>query len=91
MIETDRLVAGGVADNRETALDRAVRPQTLNDYIGQPAVREQMEIFLSAAKGRGEPLDHTLILAPPALAKRPWRASSQTRWVCNSRQPAVPY
>lgn len=69
MIETDRLVAGGVADNRETALDRAVRPQTLNDYIGQSAVREQMEIFLSAAKGRGEPLDHTLIFGPPGLGK----------------------
>jgi Holliday junction DNA helicase RuvB len=69
VIETDRLVAGGVADNRETALDRAVRPQTLNDYIGQSAVREQMEIFLSAAKGRGEPLDHTLIFGPPGLGK----------------------
>ena len=69
MIETDRLVAGGAADNRETALDRAVRPQTLNDYIGQSAVREQMEIFLSAAKGRGEPLDHTLIFGPPGLGK----------------------
>jgi len=69
VIETDRLVAGGAADNRETALDRAVRPQTLNDYIGQSAVREQMEIFLSAAKGRGEPLDHTLIFGPPGLGK----------------------
>ena len=69
MIETDRLVAGGAADKRETALDRAVRPQTLNDYIGQSAVREQMEIFLSAAKGRGEPLDHTLIFGPPGLGK----------------------
>ena len=59
MIETDRLVAGDTADNRETALDRAVRPQTLNDYIGQTAVKEQMEIFLSAAKGRGEQLDNT--------------------------------
>ena len=54
MIETDRLVAGDVTDTRETALDRAVRPQTLDDYIGQSAVREQMDIFLSAAKGRGE-------------------------------------
>ena len=69
MIETDRLVAGGAADNREMALDRAVRPQTLNDYVGQSAVREQMEIFLSAAKGRGEPLDHTLIFGPPGLGK----------------------
>ena len=69
MIETDRLVAGDAVDNRETALDRAVRPQTLDDYIGQTAVKEQMEIFLSAAKGRGEPLDHTLIFGPPGLGK----------------------
>ena len=69
MIETDRLVAGDAVDNRETALDRAVRPQTLGDYIGQTAVKEQMEIFLSAAKGRGEPLDHTLIFGPPGLGK----------------------
>lgn len=91
VIETDRLVAGGAADNRETALDRAVRPQTLNDYIGQSAVREQMEIFLSAAKGRGEPLDHTLIFGPPGLGKTTWRASSQMKWACNSRPPVAPY
>ena len=69
MIETDRLVAGGTTDGRETVLDRAVRPQTLEDYIGQSAVKEQMYIFLSAAKGRGEPLDHTLIFGPPGLGK----------------------
>lgn len=69
MIETDRLVAGGTTDSRETVLDRAVRPQTLEDYIGQSAVKEQMDIFLSAAKGRGEPLDHTLIFGPPGLGK----------------------
>ena len=69
MIETDRLVAGGTTDGRETVLDRAVRPQTLEDYIGQSAVKEQMDIFLSAAKGRGEPLDHTLIFGPPGLGK----------------------
>ena len=46
MIETDRLVAGGTTDGRETVLDRAVRPQTLEDYIGQSAVKEQMDIFL---------------------------------------------
>ena len=45
MIETDRLVAGGTTDGRETVLDRAVRPQTLEDYIGQSAVKEQMDIF----------------------------------------------
>lgn len=69
MIETDRLVAPAPGDNAETALDRAVRPKTLDDYVGQQPVREQMEIFLSAAKGRGEPLDHTLIFGPPGLGK----------------------
>ncbi len=69
MIETDRLVASASGDGGETALDRAVRPKTLEDYVGQQPVREQMEIFLSAAKGRGEPLDHTLIFGPPGLGK----------------------
>ena len=72
MIETDRLVAadpGGHRDHREDAMDRAIRPRRLDEYIGQRAVREQMEIFLSAAGGRGEPLDHTLIFGPPGLGK----------------------
>jgi Holliday junction DNA helicase RuvB len=69
MIETDRLIAGEPATRGEDALDRAVRPRTLDDYVGQQAVREQMAIFLQAAKGRGEPLDHTLIFGPPGLGK----------------------
>jgi len=68
MIETDRLVApaGGAV---EEAMDRAIRPRSLAEYVGQAAVREQMEIFLQAARGRGEPLDHTLIFGPPGLGK----------------------
>ena len=69
MIETDRLVAPDPSDGREEAVDRAIRPRRLDDYIGQTAVREQMEIFLSAARARGEPLDHTLIFGPPGLGK----------------------
>ena len=72
MIETDRLVAadrGDHRDHRDDAMDRAIRPRRLDEYIGQRAVREQMEIFLSAARGRGEPLDHTLIFGPPGLGK----------------------
>jgi Holliday junction DNA helicase RuvB len=68
MIETDRLIDPGAAGSDE-AQDRAVRPKSLAEYIGQGAVREQMEIFLSAARGRGEPLDHTLIFGPPGLGK----------------------
>lgn len=68
MIETDRLIAP-VARDREDHVDRAVRPKSLADYIGQPVVREQMEIFISAAKKRREALDHTLVFGPPGLGK----------------------
>lgn len=68
MIETDRLIAP-VAKEREEQLDRAVRPKSLQDYTGQPAVREQMEIFIHAAKKRREALDHTLVFGPPGLGK----------------------
>jgi Holliday junction DNA helicase RuvB len=68
MIETDRLIAP-VAKEREELLDRAVRPKMLADYIGQPVVREQMEIFIGAAKKRREALDHTLVFGPPGLGK----------------------
>ncbi len=69
MIETDRLIAPEPAGNTDEQIDRAIRPKTLDDYLGQRVVREQMEIFLAAAKGRGEPLDHTLIFGPPGLGK----------------------
>lgn len=64
----ERLVAAGHTPEDE-ALDRAIRPQTLAEYIGQPAVREQMDIFISAARQRGEALDHVLIFGPPGLGK----------------------
>lgn len=69
MIETDRLIAPQTEGRGEEVIDRAIRPKSLADYIGQSAVKEQMDIFLSAAKGRGEPLDHTLIFGPPGLGK----------------------
>jgi len=50
-------------------LDRTVRPQRLADYVGQPQVSEQMDIFIRAANGRGDALDHTLIFGPPGLGK----------------------
>jgi len=68
MIEDDRII-GADAQPREEQLDRAVRPKRLADYIGQPVVREQMEIFMGAAKKRGEALDHTLVFGPPGLGK----------------------
>ena len=68
-IEPDRLVAPEIAVRTDEQLDRAIRPKSLADYLGQHAVREQMEIFLTAARQRGEPLDHTLIFGPPGLGK----------------------
>lgn len=53
----------------EDQFDRAIRPTSLADYIGQPVVREQMEIFIHAARSRDEALDHTLIFGPPGLGK----------------------
>lgn len=68
MIETDRLIAPE-ASVQEDRFDRAIRPLSLEDYVGQQAVREQMEIFIGAARKRDEPLDHTLIFGPPGLGK----------------------
>ncbi|TXJ09602.1 MAG: Holliday junction branch migration DNA helicase RuvB [Acinetobacter sp.] len=63
----DRLISG--VEKPEDNFDRAIRPTSLADYVGQPIVREQMEIFIGAARGRGEALDHTLIFGPPGLGK----------------------
>ncbi|KAB7628289.1 Holliday junction branch migration DNA helicase RuvB [Alkalilimnicola sp. S0819] len=68
MIDTDRVITAS-ASAEDSAVDRAIRPKTLADYVGQPAVKEQMEIFIPAARGRGESLDHVLIFGPPGLGK----------------------
>lgn len=69
MIEKDRLISAAPSVPQEERLDRAARPLRLADYVGQAAVREQMEIFIHAARGRDEPLDHTLVFGPPGLGK----------------------
>ena len=68
MIESDRVISP-VAGDGEERFDRAIRPLTLADYVGQRVVREQMDIFIRAAKKRREPLDHTLVFGPPGLGK----------------------
>ena len=68
MIEQDRVVTARVAGEDES-LDRAVRPKLLAEYIGQPAMKAQMEIFIEAARRRAEALDHVLIFGPPGLGK----------------------
>src|SRR5690554_6583605 len=68
MIEADRLISG-TAKEREEQFDRAIRPLSLEEYIGQPVVRDQMGLFMQAARQRNEALDHTLIFGPPGLGK----------------------
>lgn len=67
MLQADRIIAPGQQAN--DPIDRALRPKQLQDYIGQASVREQMDIFIRAAKARGEALDHILIFGPPGLGK----------------------
>ena len=65
----ERLISSTTTLPEEEAVDRALRPKTLNDYIGQPAVSRQMSLFIQAARGRGDALDHVLIFGPPGLGK----------------------
>jgi len=68
MQESDRIISAEAALD-DVAIDRAIRPRTLDEYRGQPAVKEQMEIFIPAAKQRAEALDHVLIFGPPRAGK----------------------
>ena len=64
-----RLTTPAVASRQEEALERALRPKQLDEYVGQEKIRAQLEIFIEAAKRRGEPLDHVLLFGPPGLGK----------------------
>jgi Holliday junction DNA helicase RuvB len=68
MAETNRVITAE-ANGEDEAVDRAVRPKLLADYIGQTAVKAKMEIFITAARQRAEALDHVLIFGPPGLGK----------------------
>ena len=63
-----RIIAPG-ASREDAQLEASIRPQRLAEYLGQQPVREQMQIYIEAAKGRGEALDHVLIFGPPGLGK----------------------
>ncbi|MBT8137464.1 MAG: Holliday junction branch migration DNA helicase RuvB [Gammaproteobacteria bacterium] len=67
-LEHDRLVTAR-SDNEDEAIDRAIRPRELDEFVGQEAVKQQMNIFITAAAQRGEALDHVLIFGPPGLGK----------------------
>nr|PZN78944.1 MAG: Holliday junction branch migration DNA helicase RuvB [Pseudomonadota bacterium] len=67
-MEAERIISG-TATREDEAVERAIRPRRLDEYIGQTQVKAQLEIFVSAARARGEALDHVLIFGPPGLGK----------------------
>ena len=68
MIESDRLISGS-ASSQEEVIERALRPKLLDEYVGQERIRGQLQIFIEAARLRGETLDHVLLFGPPGLGK----------------------
>jgi len=64
-----RVISAAPASPQEEAIERALRPKLLQEYVGQAKAREQLEIFIGAAKKRGEALDHVLLFGPPGLGK----------------------
>jgi holliday junction DNA helicase RuvB len=69
MIEPDRFIDSSTPDNIEENFERALRPKKLDEYVGQEKIREQLKIFIDAAKKRNEALDHVLLFGPPGLGK----------------------
>ena len=65
----DRLIAGEAKSSQEEAIERALRPKRLAEYVGQAKIREQLSIFIEAAKRRKDSLDHVLLFGPPGLGK----------------------
>jgi Holliday junction DNA helicase RuvB len=69
VIETDRLISTAPESTQEAQIERALRPRRLEEYVGQQKIREQLSIFIEAARKRGEALDHVLLFGPPGLGK----------------------
>lgn len=69
MIEIDRLISSEPTSPQEEVVERALRPKLLNEYVGQQHIRNQLQIFIEAARSRSEALDHVLLFGPPGLGK----------------------
>src|SRR5438270_11595257 len=93
MIENDELkrtVTGKPLSLQEEAFERSLRPRELNEYIGQEKIRDQLGIFIEAARRRGEALDHVLLFGPPGLGKTTLSHILARELGVNLRQTAGP-
>lgn len=68
-MDEERIINPELEDSCEERLENSLRPKTLDEYIGQDKVKENMKVYIEAAKKRGEPLDHVLLYGPPGLGK----------------------